>query len=83
MKNIFNLQSVIDAYQFRQLEDMQGEKETKQEREKLSHFVMYAKKAEMVQNELAEYLPKFLTKLSQMEKTELIHEGEQGKGQNF
>ena len=77
MANLFNVQSVVDAYQFRQLEALQGKEEPNQEREKLSHFCMYAKKAEIVQNELADYLPEFLTKLSQMEKTELIHDGEQ------
>lgn len=72
IENIFKVQNVIDTYRFRQLEAMQANAETTESEEKLSHFVMYAKKAEMVQKELAEYLPQFLTKLSQMVKTELV-----------
>lgn len=72
MANIYKVQNVIDTYKFRQLETIKNNSGSKQEPEKLSHFVMYAKKSEIVQDKLAKYLPEFLTKLSQMERTGLV-----------
>ena len=41
---------------------------------KLKYFCMYVRKAEMVQNELAEFLPQFLQKINKMEHTILTNE---------
>lgn len=60
-KNVFNLQKVVDAYNFNKL--LTQNKAETQEGDKLSHFIMYARKAEMVQRELTGYLPQFLGEL--------------------
>ncbi|MCM1404542.1 MAG: hypothetical protein NC133_03545 [Prevotella sp.] len=64
-KHLFDVQAVVDKYQFSKLN--KPIKEVKHN--KLRHFCMYARKAELVQNELADYLPKFLEQLNQKEKT--------------
>ena len=72
LKNIIKVNEVVNVYKSRQ-------KNSNNESEKLSHFVMYAKRAEMVQKELSEYLPQFLIKLDQMEKTKLVHNNQQSQ----
>ena len=75
MQGLFGVQQVVNEYESR--------KPKPKAHKKLSHFYMYAKKAEMVQAELAEYFPQFLTKFSQMERTELVHNNEQDIGKNI
>lgn len=57
-KSLFNIQKITDAFNFDQL--LTENTTVQQSDNKLSHFIMCARKAEMVQRELADYLPKFL-----------------------
>ncbi len=69
-QNLFNVQAVVDAHQFSQL----GTPTVNTQSNKLTHFCMYARKAELVQNELAEFLPQFLGQINQLEKTAVVNE---------
>ncbi len=69
-QNLIDVQNVIDTYKFDKLANPTPAVQPN----KLTNFCMYARKAEMVQNELAGYLPKFLGQINQLEKAAATNE---------